>query len=121
MKKLIAVFVMCLPLQAFAEVMHYSKCKANNGKTIADVQSWVNSWRILAKKKGVEYRIRLLVPHADSTLEANEFLIEGGSPTLQSYAKAWDWWYTDADAAASNKELSAAATCDSGSVFRSTD
>jgi hypothetical protein len=120
-KKLIALCLVCLPLQATAEVMHYSKCKINDGKTIGDVQTWVNDWRSLAKKKGIDYRVRLLVPHADSQLAANQFFIEGGSPTLQSYAKAWDWWYNDADAAASNKQLMAAATCDSGAVYRTTD
>jgi hypothetical protein len=121
MKKLVALLLFCLPLQASAEVMHYSKCKMNSGKTIADVQAWLKDWRVLAKKKGIEYRVRILVPHADGQLAADEFFIEGGSPTLQSYAKAWDWWYTDSDALASNKQLSAATTCQSGAVYRSTD
>ena len=88
---------------------------------LADVRSWVTSWRAFAKKEGVEYRIRLLVPHADSQLAANEFFIEGGSPTLASYAKAWEWWYTDSDAATSNQQLTAATTCDTRAVHRSTD
>jgi hypothetical protein len=114
MKKLMALILFCLPLQASAEVMHYSKCKINDGKTIADVQTWLNEWRPLAKKNSIEYRVRLLLPHADSQLGANEFFIEGGSPTLQSYAKAWQWWYTDAAALTSNRQPQAAATCDSG-------
>lgn len=101
--------------------MHYSKCKTNDGKTIADVQAWVDSWRVLSKKQGIEYKVRILLPHADSQLAANEFFIEGGSPTLQSYAAAWQWWYTAPEAQASNKKLTAATTCDSGSVYRSTD
>jgi hypothetical protein len=121
MKRLVAFALLLLPLQASAEVMHYSKCKLNAGKTIADVQTWVNDWRVLAKKEKVEYRVRLLIPHADGQLTAGEFFIEGGSPTLQSYAAAWQWWYTNADAAASNAQLTAAATCDSGAVYRSTD
>ena len=121
MKKLVALFLVCFPLQASAEVMHYSKCKTHDGKTITDVQTWLNDWRSLVKKEGIEYRLRLLLPHADSQLAANEFYIEGGSPTLQSYAKAWQWWYTDADAQASNAQLTAVATCDSGAVYRSTD
>jgi hypothetical protein len=121
LKRFLTLCLACLPLQASAEVMHYSKCKTNDGKTIADVQTWLNDWRALAKKAGVEYRVRLLAPHADSQLGAGEFFIEGGSPTLASYAKAWDWWYTNADAAASNRQLIAAATCDSGAVYRSTD
>lgn len=121
MRRLLTLFLMCLPLQASAEVMHYSKCKLGDGKTIADVQTWLNDWRGLAKKEKIEYRVRLLLPHADSQLAANEFFIEGGSPTLESYAKAWQWWYTDADALASNAKLTAAASCDSGAVYRSTD
>jgi hypothetical protein len=121
MHKLLALVVLFLPLQASAEVMHYSKCGTNAGKTIADVQAWLDSWRSLAKEKGIEYRVRLLVPHADSQLAAGEFFIEGGSPTLQSYAAAWQWWYTAPEARASNDKLTAAATCDSGAVYRSTD
>jgi hypothetical protein len=121
MRKLLGLLLVCLPLQASAEVMHYSKCKLNEGKTVADVQAWVDSWRGLVKKKGIEYKVRLLLPHADAQLGANEFFIEGGSPTLQSYAAAWQWWYTDAEAQTSNKQLTQAATCDSGAVYRSTD
>jgi len=121
MKKWVALFLVCLPLRAGAEVMHYSKCKTNEGKTIADVQTWLSDWRVLAKKHAIDYRVRLLLPHADSQLGAGEFFIEGGSPTLQSYAKAWQWWYTDAAAQASNTQLTAATTCDSGAVYRSTD
>jgi hypothetical protein len=121
MRKLVALFLVCFPLQAFAEVLHYSKCSTNDGKTIADVQTWVNDWRALAKKRGIQYHVRLLVPHADTQMKANEFYIESGTGTLDGYAKAWQWWYTDADALASNKQLTGAATCDSGAVYRSTD
>jgi len=81
----------------------------------------VNDWRALAKKRGIQYRVRLLVPHADSQMKADEFFIESGATSLETYAKAWQWWYTDAEAAASNKQLTGAATCDSGAVYRSTD
>ncbi len=120
-KLLVLLCVAWLPLQAFAEVMHYSKCETNEGKTIDDVQAWVKDWRALAKKKNIDYKLRLLIPHADSDLEANEFFMEGSSPTLQSYAQAWEWWYTDSDADASGDQLAAAATCNSGAVYRTTD
>jgi hypothetical protein len=120
-KKLVALFLVCAPLQVSAEVMDYIKCKTNSGKTIADVQAWQKDWRALAKKKGVEYQLRILVPHADSQMHADEFFVEGRTPTLAAHAKAWDWWYTDPDALASNKQLQGAATCDSGAIYRSTD
>ena len=120
-KVVLVLCLVCLPTQAFAEVMHYSKCKLNEGKTIADMQTWVNDWRALVKEKGIDYRIRLLIPHADNDSGPNEFFIEGGSPTLESYAKAFDWWYTAPEAAKSAEQSQAAATCDSGAVYRSTD
>ncbi len=110
-----------LTAQASANVMHYSKCKFVEGKTIDDVQAWVKDWRVLKGKKNIDYRIRILIPHADNDLGADEFFLEGSSSTLQSYAAAWDWWYTDAAAAKSADQLNAAATCDSGAVYRSTD
>jgi len=121
MKVILVLFVVLLPLQAFGEVMHYSKCELAEGKTIDDVQAWVNDWRVLVKAQGIEYRVRLLVPHADNDLGADEFFIEGGSPTLETYAKAWNWWYTNETAAQSVAQLNAAASCDSGAVYRSTD
>lgn len=107
--------------QASAEVMHYSKCKLNDGKTIEDAQAWVNDWRKLKTDKGIDYEVRLLIPHADNDLGADEFFLEGRSSTLASYAAAWEWWYTDAAAAGSADQLNAAATCDSGAMYRSTD
>ena len=126
MKRVSAFSVLALALvwlaaPATAEVMHYSKCKLNDGKTIDDVQAWVNDWRALKTEKDIDYKVRILIPHADNDLGAGEFFIEGGSSTLQSYAAAWDWWYTDAAAAKSADQLNAAATCDSGVVYRSTD
>lgn len=124
MKRVLALLVLVLVwvgTQASAEVMHYSKCSVAEGKTIADVQAWVKDWSALKKKQGIDYRLRILLPHADTNAGANEFFLEGGSSTLQSYAAAWDWWYTDADAAKSNAQLIAAATCDSGAVYRSAD
>lgn len=121
MKSILVLCLVLLPLQAFGEVMHYTKCKLNEGKTVADVQAWVDAWRVLKKNEGIDYRVRILIPHADNDLGSDEFFIEGGSSTLESYAKAWTWWYTDPDAAKSNDQLTAAADCDSGAVYRSTD
>jgi len=121
MRKLIVLILIFLPLHAFAEVVDFTKCRTDGGKTIADVQAWVKDWRALAKKKKVEYELRLLVPHADPQMRAGEFFIEGRTPSLETHAKSWEWWYTDADAAASNKQLNGAAACDSGAIYRSTD
>lgn len=121
MRMLVVLCLVGLPLQALGEVMHYSRCELNEGKTIDDVQKWVKDWRALKTAKGIDYRVRVLIPHADNTLGANEFFLEGGSTNLESYAKAWNWWYTDADAAKSNTQLTGAATCASGVVYRSAD
>lgn len=117
----LAFALVSLAAQAPAEVMHYSKCKFADGKTIEDVQVWVKDWRALKTEKGIDYRIRILIPHADNDLDADEFFLEGGSSTLPSYAAAWDWWYNDAAAAKSSDQLNAAATCDSGVVYRTAD
>ena len=119
-----AILVLCLtllPLQAFGEVMHYSKCKLEDGKTLEDVQAWVTDWRKLKTAKGIDYEIRILVPHADNDLGADEFFIEGRSSTLSSHAAAYEWWYSDDAAAASATQLNAAATCDSGAIYRTAD
>jgi hypothetical protein len=35
----------------------------------------------------------------------------GSSPTLTTYAKAWEWWYANADAQALNAKLVETAAC----------
>ena len=121
MKAILVLALVLLPFQAFGDVMHYTKCELNDGKTVADAQAWVDAWRVLKEKEGIDYKVRLLIPHADNDLGADEFFIEGASSTLDSYAKAWTWWYSDPDALKSNAQLTAAATCNSGAVYRSTD
>jgi len=79
-----------LPFSANAEVMQYTLCDLNEGKTMADAQAWVDAWRPLAKSSGKQYSLRLLVPHA-SPDRLDQFFIEGSSPTLSTYAEAWEW------------------------------
>lgn len=106
---------------ASAEVMHYVKCKLEDGKAIEDAQTWLDGWRKLKTEKGIDYHIRLLLPHADNDLVAGEFFIEGRSSTLASHAAAYEWWYTDAEAEESGTQLNAAAACDAGVIYRTTD
>ena len=115
----LALFWFAVP--ASSEVMHYSKCKLEDGKTLEDVQAWVTDWRKLKTDNGIDYEIRILVPHADNDLGADEFFIEGRSSTLSSHAAAYEWWYSDDAAAASATQLNAAATCDSGAIYRTAD
>jgi len=110
-----------LAAPASAEVMNYSRCKLEAGKTVADVQAWVNAWRKLKASQKIDYEVRILQPHADNDLGVGEFFLEGRSSTLVSHAAAWTWWYSDEDALKSAAQLNAAASCDSGAIYRSTD
>jgi len=109
-----------VPFSANAEVMQYSLCTLKEGKTMADVQAWVDAWRPLVKKAGKQYAIRILVPHA-GTESIGQFYIEGSSPTLSTYAEGWEWWYSDGDAAKSNAQLMSAAACGANSIYITTD
>jgi len=121
MKTLIAGFLFVFSISASATTMQYSLCTLNDGKTMMDAQTWVNNWRKLVAAEKLDYAIRLLIPHA-STEVIGQFYIEGSSPTLGSYAKAWEWWYSDdADALTSNAELADVASCGANSVYVTTD
>lgn len=121
MKRLAALLLVLAPLHASADVIQYNQCTINDGKTLADVQTWLNDWRGLAKKEGIDYRIRLLLPHADSQISLTKFFIEGTTPTFESYGKAYQWWYSAPSAQASNTQLTSAASCDAGSVYRTAE
>lgn len=120
MKKLISVLILIVPFSVSAEVMQYSLCTLNEGKTIADAQAWVDSWRNLVDAENVKYEVRLLIPHA-GTEGLNQFYIEGASPTLTTSAAAWEWWYSDEDALNSAATLADAAVCGGNSFYISTD
>ena len=118
--KILSIVVALLPLSAFADVMHYSICELKQGKSLADVQQWVDDWRPMAKKAGIDYSIRILVGHAaPAEVMPPNFIIAGTSTTLASYAKAWDWWNTDANARKSNAQMTAAAACGASQVYTS--
>ena len=114
------VAVLTSPLTVAADVMHYSHCKLIDGKTIADAQAWQDDWRQLIEREGINYKSRILVPHA-SPDGSGEFILEGSSSTLSTYGAAWEWWYSDSAAAASGAQFEAAATCDAGSVYITND
>ena len=68
---LLALVLACaapgIPTEASAEVLTYSTCTLNEGKTLADVESVFGDWRTLAETEGFgDYKIRILVPHASS-------------------------------------------------------
>jgi hypothetical protein len=52
--KFLSIVMALLPLSAFADVMHYSICELKQGKSLADVQQWVDDWRPMAKKAGID-------------------------------------------------------------------
>ncbi|MDH3642918.1 MAG: hypothetical protein OES38_12530 [Gammaproteobacteria bacterium] len=120
MRILTAVTLLIASMSASADTMQYSLCTLNDGKTMADAQAWVAEWRALVKKEKIDYAIRLLIPHA-STDQAGQFFIEGSTPTLSSYAVAWEWWYSDEDALASNAQLVEAANCGANSIYMTAD
>ena len=121
MTRWLAVLLVCLPLQAGAEVMHYNLCTIRPDKTLADLNAWTAEWKALIAKHKIDYRLRILLPHADSQIKLDQFFLEGGSPTLLTYARAWDWWYTNAEAQALNAKLVALSACESGAVYTSVD
>ena len=77
-------------------------------------------WRKLVKNEKIDYEIRLLVPHA-SPEQIGQFFIEGSSPTLSAHAAAFEWWYSDEDAAKSNTQLVSTAACGANSIYMTTD
>ena len=119
-KLLVATALIGLPLSTSADVRQYSLCSLNDGKTIADVQTWVNDWRELLKTTDLQYEIRILVPHA-APESLGQFFIEGSTPTLSTHAAGWEWWYSDDDARESNAQLVSAATCAAQSIYMTTD
>jgi hypothetical protein len=121
MKRLAALLLVCLPLQANADVLHYNLCKLRAGKDFSAVQAWLTEWRALISKNKVEYAMRILVPQADPQVKLDQFFLEGSTATLTSYAKAWEWWYANADARVLDAKLVDAAECDGGAVYRTTD
>jgi hypothetical protein len=120
MKILATALLFVLSFNASADAMQYSLCTLNDGKTMADAQAWLDGWRNLVKNDKIDYEIRLLVPHA-SPEQIGQFFIEGSSPTLSAHATAFEWWYSDEDAAKSNAQLVSTAACGANSIYMTTD
>jgi hypothetical protein len=117
MKRLLFALLVCFPLPLGAEVLHFNLCTLRPGKTIADARAWQAEWKTLIAKNKIEYALQIAVPHAASQERLDQFYLGGSSPTLTTYAKAWEWWYANADAQALNAKLVETAACDSGAVY----
>jgi len=76
----------------------------------------------MAKSAAIDYKIRLLVGHAAPAdgMPPN-FAIEGRSSTLSSHAAAWEWWYSDAQAAKSGAQIQSIADCGNNSIYVTTE
>ena len=120
MRHVIAIGLFCLavPMFAAADTITYSKCTLNDGKTIADVETVFKSWRALADKEGYkDYKIRILIPHAAADAAASTFWLEGTAPSYARSGAAYDWWYSDSDAAASLASMNRVFTCSLTETF----
>ena len=116
----LAAIAALLPLPAGAEMIRFSRCTVNPGKTMASVKDVFKDWRELFEKEGFgDHSIRLLVPHAGSETTDDTFWIEFTSPNFTRYGMAWDWWYTDPDAAAASASMEEVFKCETAELFRS--
>ena len=121
MRHVIAIVLFCLavPMFAAADTITYSKCALNDGKTLADVDKVFKSWRAVADKDGYkDYKIRILIPHAAVDAAASTFWLEGSAPSFARSGAAFDWWYSDSDAAASLAAMNRVFTCGLQEIFR---
>jgi hypothetical protein len=120
--KLLLPILFFMSMSASAEVMHYSLCTLNDGKSLGDVQAWIDDWRKLAKQEKIEYELRLLVGHVGIKEQMPpNFYLEGSTPTLGTHAAAWQWWYNDEDAGKSFAQLQSIATCGTNTIFTTTE
>jgi hypothetical protein len=124
MRNVIAIGLFCLavPMFAAADTITYSKCALNDGKTLTDIDKVFKSWRVAADKDGYkdykDYKLRILIPHAASDTAAGTFWLEGSAPSFARSGAAFDWWYSDSDAAASLAAMNSVFTCESSETFR---
>ncbi len=122
---LLALVLACaapgIPTEASAEVLIYSTCTLNEGKTLADVDAVFRDWRTLSETEGFgDYKIRILVPHAASNAAQTTFVLEGSAPDFERYGAAFGWWYSDPDAAASNAAMNQVFSCSTQEVWHTT-
>ena len=115
----LALIAALLPLSAAAEMVLYSKCTVNPGRTLGSVEAVFAEWRELFEKEGFgDYKLRLLIPHAAPDIRGTTFWIEGSAPDFERYGKAWEWWYADPEAAAANASMQEVFTCETAQLFR---
>jgi len=119
MKILIIISILLLPVCAFGEeVVNYSQCELKEGKTLADVSTFFDEWKVTKTKAGIDFSVRILTPHAAKKFNARTFLLVGNSSNFKSYGEAYEWWYTDKEAMVLIEKFNEIGTCTSGSIYR---
>lgn len=119
MKTLIVLAILLVPFCAFGEEMvFYATCELRDGKTTDDLSAGLNEWKALKDKNGLDFSLRVLTPHTAADTRLNVFVLEGSSSTFVSYAKGFEWWYTNNDAQSMSLKLDEIYTCTSSSLYR---
>ena len=120
---LLLIFLTLIPITASAEVFQFSICTYKDGKSIGDVQTWLEDWRKLVKQEGKQYELKLLTANAGSykIKPGNQFALLGQTPTLTTYGDGWDFWYGAKAAEQSRTTLQSLASCSANSIWVSTD
>ena len=64
---LLLIFLTLIPITASAEVFQFSICTYKDGKSIGDVQTWLEDWRKLVKQEGKQYELTIPQPALSRT------------------------------------------------------
>ena len=120
---LLFILLTFVPFIASAEVFQFSVCTYKDGKSIGDVQAWLEDWRGLVKREGKQYELKLLTANAGShkLKPGSQFALLGNTPTLTTYGDGWDFWYGAKAAEQSRTTLQSLASCSANSIWVSTD
>lgn len=121
--KVLLFVIPFLSVAVSAEVVQFSICTLNEGKTMADAQAWMEDWRKIKKQANKQYELQLFNPNAgdDTLLPGKQFGMLGTTPTLTSYGDGWDWWYSSTATMKSREMLGTIAACGANSIWVSTD
>ena len=116
-----SAILLSLSVNAFSQgqPVHFVGCNLSEGKSMADVMEYAEKWRATLEPND-PYEAWIMTPTFTSDPNTPDFYWVGAWESMSDMGKGWDAYQANEKAAAVDREFQGSVTCDTNTLWSST-